>query len=177
MLSDDSITFQPLARAHFLLLERWLAEPHVAKWWNERLDLAGLENKYGPRIDGFVPAYVFTIEFSGRPIGWIQWYRWRDYAAYAAKLRQELTRAAGIDITIGEVSLIGQGIGPIAIRKFVRDYVFTHADIDCVFTDPETSNLRSVGAFGKAGFAVVRTIRLEGESSERSVVVLRRIAA
>ena len=42
-----------------------LAAPHVAIWWNERLDLAGIEAKIGPRIDGSEPAYIFAIEQEG----------------------------------------------------------------------------------------------------------------
>ncbi len=31
---DVAITFERLGRQHFDLLGRWLAEPHVARWWN-----------------------------------------------------------------------------------------------------------------------------------------------
>jgi hypothetical protein len=33
-------------------------KPHVDAWWHEPLDLAGLEQKCGPRIDGIVPTHL-----------------------------------------------------------------------------------------------------------------------
>ena len=50
--SQPSISFRPLQRSDFPLLQKWLAFPHVATWWNERFDLYSLEAKYGPDIDG-----------------------------------------------------------------------------------------------------------------------------
>jgi RimJ/RimL family protein N-acetyltransferase len=43
-----------------------------------------------------------------------------------------------------------------------------------VAADPEVANLRSLGAFRKAGFTEVRTVRLDGELFERRVVHLLR---
>lgn len=169
----ELMTFRPLTRADFPLLQVWLAEPHVESWWHEPLDPAGLERTYGPRIDGTEPTHVFVMELRGRPFGWIQWYRWSDYPEHAAKLGAS-TRSAGIDLAIGEKSLLGQGLGPQAIREFVRQFVFVASDIEAVFADPETENARSVQAFEKAGFGVIGTVRLEGESFLRRVMQLQR---
>src|SRR5215475_10946901 len=78
-----SISFRPLERSDFRLLQEWLAAPHVAVWWKECLDLASVEAKYGPRVDGTEPTHVFVVEQEGRPIGWIQWYLWADYPEHA----------------------------------------------------------------------------------------------
>ena len=45
-----SLSFRPLERFDFPLLQEWLAAPQVAAWWNERNDMAGVEAKYGPRV-------------------------------------------------------------------------------------------------------------------------------
>ena len=55
------MTFHPLQRSEFPLLQKWLAAPHVAVWWNERFDLSSLEAKYGPSIEGTEPIYVYVI--------------------------------------------------------------------------------------------------------------------
>ena len=47
--SQSILSFRELGRSDFPLLQKWLAAPHVAAWWNERFDLASLEAKYGPR--------------------------------------------------------------------------------------------------------------------------------
>src|SRR5437667_2346198 len=161
--------FRPLARSDFPLLHRWLHEPHVLQWWREPFNLADLEAKYGPAIDGREAAHVFVIEYRHQPIGWIQWYRWRDFPDHARKLDAG-TDSAGIDLAIGEPSLIGVGLGPAAIRAFIKDVVSADPTIRSVVTDPETNNERSLRAFIKAGFRVIRTVQLEGETFERSVV-------
>lgn len=168
-----SISFRPLERSDFPLLQAWLAASHVAAWWNERLDLAGVEAKYGPRVDGAEPTHVFLIEQEGLPIGWIQWYLWADYPEHARQLGAAQS-AAGIDLAIGELMMTGQGLGPIAIREFTRQFVFVNSSVCAVVTDPEERNLRSLRAFEKAGFRVVNIVRLAGENSNRQVLRLDR---
>ena len=170
---NAAISFRPLRRADFPLLQEWLSAPHVAAWWNERLDLPGVEAKYGPAVDGIEPIHVFVIEHDGRPIGWIQWYCWSDYPDHAGHLGAEPT-AAGIDLAIGEPGMTGLGLGPAIVREFVSQVIFLNPEIRAVVSDPEENNLRSLRAFEKAGFKVVRTVRLPGEDCRRQVVRLDR---
>ena len=165
------ISFRPLERADFPLLQRWLSEPHVDAWWHEPLDLAGLEQKYGPRIDGIEPTHVFIIEHERRPIGWVQWYRWSDYPKHAAQLGAE-PNAAGIDLAIGDASALGKGIGASVIREFILNVVSAQRGIAAVVTDPEERNARSCRAFEKTGFIPVRTVELEGENVRRRIMHL-----
>jgi len=165
------VSFRSLARSDFPLLQQWLSEPHVDAWWHQPLDLAGLEQKYGPRIDGTEPTHVFIIEYQSRPIGWIQWYRWSDYPRHAAQLEAE-PGTAGIDLAIGDPASMGAGIGSSAIAEFVRDIVCLEAGITAVVTDPEEHNDRSCRAFEKAGFAPVGKVSLEGEEVCRRVMRL-----
>jgi aminoglycoside 6'-N-acetyltransferase len=163
------VSFRPLERSDFPLLQRWLSEPHVDAWWHEPLDLAGLEQKYGPRIDGIEPTRVFIIEHETQPIGWIQWYRWSDYPKHAAQFEAEPS-AAGIDLSIGDASLLGKGIGSSAIRQFVLNVVSAEPGITAIVADPEERNGRSCRAFEKAGFIPVKTVELEGEDVRRRVM-------
>lgn len=172
MPPTEHISFRPMRHTDLPLLQRWLQLPHVDAWWHEPLDLAGVVAKYGPRIDGAVPTHMFVIEHDGRAIGWIQWYRWRDYAAHAAQLGAELT-SGGVDLALGEVEMLGRGFGSSALRLFVERVVFTH-DVSAVVCDPEVRNTRSLRAFEKSGFKVERTIRLQGEAHDRRVVRLDR---
>jgi aminoglycoside 6'-N-acetyltransferase len=168
-----SISFRPLRRSDFPLLQQWLCAPHVAAWWHEPLDLAGVEAKYGPRVDGAEPTHVFVIEADGRPVGWIQWYRWADYPEHARQLHAEDT-AAGIDLAIGEPEMTGLGLGPVAIVEFLRQIVFADPGISAVVADPEERNLRSLRAFEKAGFTVTGTVQLADEEFRRRVVRMDR---
>lgn len=168
-----SIFFRPLSRSDFPLFQRWLLEPHVVVWWHESLDLAGIEAKYGPRIDGIEPTHVFVIEFLKRPVGWIQWYRWSHYPEHARQLGAG-PQSAGIDLAIGEPDMVGIGLGPAAIRKFLDQTIFVDPTIHAVIADPAESNIRSLRAFKKAGFTVTKAVELSGESFQRSVVHLNR---
>lgn len=166
---DQQISFRPIQRPDFPLLQKWLAAPHVAVWWNEPFDMANLEGKYGPRIDGSAPIPTYLIQHENHPIGWIQWYRWCDFPEHAKLLGAELG-SAGIDLAIGELEMTGRGIGPAVIRAFEEDYVFSNGDIGAIVADPSANNGRSIRAFEKAGFIVVDTVRLPNEAFERHVV-------
>ena len=172
--TNRRISFRPIERADFLVMQKWLAAPHVAVWRNEPFDMDSLEAKYGPRIDGSEPIYTYLIQFEGAPIGWIQWYRWRDFPEHAIRLGAD-DKSAGIDLAIGEVEMTGRGLGPAVIRKFGTNYIFANRDLGAIVADPSVSNLHSVSAFKKAGFSVASTVQLVGEAFERLVVRLDRI--
>lgn len=170
---QTSLTFRPLARSDFPLLQKWLSAPHVSARWNESFDLARVEAKYGPGIDGVVPTHVFIIEQAGRPAGWIQWYLWADYPNHARQLGAE-PASAGIDLAIGDPAMTGLGLGPVAIREFLSQIVFADPSVSAVITDPEERNHRSLRAFEKAGFTVTNTVQLAGENVKRQVVRIGR---
>lgn len=164
-----SISFRPLTRSDFPLLQEWLSAPHVAAWWREPFDAASVAARYGPRVDGAGPTHVFVIEHEGRPIGWIQWYLWSDYPEHASQLMAE-PGTAGIDLAIGEPAMTGLGLGPIVIRDFLSQIVFRDPGVSAVITDPEEGNLRSLRAFTKAGFTMMNVVQLAGETLKRRVV-------
>jgi aminoglycoside 6'-N-acetyltransferase len=167
------ISFRPLDRSDFPLLQKWLSAPHVAAWWGDPLAVVAVDAKYGPRVDGTEPTHVFVIEHRGKPIGFIQWYRWSDYLLHASQLGADPS-SAGIDLAIGELSMLGLSLGPLVIREFLRQIVLAGTGISAVITDPAEGNLRSLRAFEKAGFAVTNTVQLAGENFKRLVVRLYR---
>ncbi len=142
-------------------------------WWREPLDLVGVHSKYGPRVDGTERTHVFVIKHNGRPVGWIQWYRWSVYPEHAQQLGAE-AGSAGIDLAIGEPAMTGLGLGPAALCEFIKQMVFAEPGIEAIVTDPEEDNLRSLRAFEKAGFSVAKTVQLRGESYLRRVLRLER---
>jgi RimJ/RimL family protein N-acetyltransferase len=152
------ISFRALERKDLQLVHRWLSEPHVRAWWHQDLDFAAVRAKYEPRIDRTEPTRVFIIEQRARPIGWIQWYRWRDYPEHAARLGADPS-TAGIDLALGEHEMLGLGLGSRAVRYFVRGTVFADPAITACVTDPEERNFRSVRAFEKAGFERIATVQ------------------
>ena len=66
--------------------------------------------------------------------------------------------------------MTGLGIGPAAIREFIKQIVFADPGISAVTADPEADNLRLLRAFEKAGFVMIKTVQLRGENVRRRVV-------
>ena len=145
-----AIVFRPLQRADFALLARWLAEPHVAKWWQSPATAEYVEEHYGPRVDALEPTEVFVIEVDGMPGGIIQRYLLADYPGWASAIG--LVDAAGIDYLIGEVELTGKGLGTRAIGQFTARVWERYPHVTVVVAAPQQANVASWKALERAGF-------------------------
>jgi aminoglycoside 6'-N-acetyltransferase len=177
-----SVSFRPLRRDDLARLRDWLNEPHVAAWWgagtgpdglggagDDAATLPAVEAAYGPALDGTDPTANYVIVVDGAPVGLIQWYRLGDYPDYAAAIRE--TDGAGIDLLIGEPSMVGRGLGPTVIDRFVTDVVFALSDVPRCVTGPDPENTRSVRAFERAGFRWVRDAVVPDEPGREHVMV------
>ncbi len=166
------ISFRPIARSDFQLLQRWLSEPHVDAWWHQPLDLAGLENKYGPRIDGLEPAHVFVIEYGRLDIGMIQWVSAIEIIRpMPRRLVQNRRRQGSISLSVKRRSSdleLGQHLSP----EFIQRIVLAAGCVSSVVTDPEVENTRSIRALEKVGFVRKEVVQLKGEAMIRQVMQL-----
>jgi aminoglycoside 6'-N-acetyltransferase len=154
-----TIEFRPLAEDHLPLLERWLGEQHVARWWREPVDVVVEKRIAG--IEGSRPTRQFLIVLDGRPAGMIQTYRAEDHPDWR-RLVQVGDDVAGVDLLIGEPDLVGRGLGPAVLTEFVRSVVFADPEITAVVATVEEPNRRSRRAFEKAGFRHVRDVDEDG---------------
>jgi RimJ/RimL family protein N-acetyltransferase len=168
-LSFDGGCFRALRREDLPHLQRWLAAPHVAKWWRQSAASEVVNAEYIARIEGREPTYLYVIEHAGRAIGFIQWAHFRDYPEHALRIGAG-SGAAAIDLAIGELDAVGRGLGSRVIRAFVEQVVFDDPNISTCITDPEQDNTRSLRAFAKAGFKHARTIAAAPGESPRCVV-------
>lgn len=178
------ITFRALARSDLPMLQRWLNTPHVYEWWGRHAGPGSLggpgkdaateaevEAKYEPALDHRDSTYRFIIEHEGAPIGLIQWYHLRYSPEYARAISEDPAQCSGIDLLIGEPDAIGRGLGSRAIDQFVTSIVFRQNNVDRVVTGPAKTNGRSIRAFEKAGFRLVRFASIEGELMPEAVMV------
>jgi aminoglycoside 6'-N-acetyltransferase len=135
---------------------RWMTQPHVARWWHDRGDLAAVQEHYLPAIDGLEPTEVFIIEVDGRSVGLIQRYLIDDYPQWAAAVRATGTvdsaTAAGIDYLVGEPAMTRQGVGSAAIVGFTADTFVRYGQVDAVVAAPQQANPGSWRALERAGF-------------------------
>jgi aminoglycoside 6'-N-acetyltransferase len=150
------VTLRPLAGADLVRLSRWLAEPHVARWWRDSADLASVRAEYLPCINGDDPTEVFIIEVAGRAAGIIQRYLVDDEPAWARAVAATGVvsgPAAGIDYLIGEAALTGRGYGTAAITAFTSLTLRRYPQADTVIAAPQQANAASWRALERAGYA------------------------
>ena len=153
------IAFPPLREEDVVLVERWLEQDHVARWWRD--DIGESVAEYRRALVGREPTDHFLIEVDGRPVGMIQTYLVSDYPEWE-EIVQVGAGVAGVDLMIGEADLIGHGIGPQVLRAFVRDVIFAGPSTNAVVATVEETNRRSWRAFEKAGFRFVRDVEEDG---------------
>jgi aminoglycoside 6'-N-acetyltransferase len=171
--ADPAIGFRSLTRADFALVTAWIGRPHVAEWWTEPADLAGVEDEYGPCVDGTDPTRVFLILSGERPVGLIQCYRLADEPSYAAAVGVD--DGAGVDLFVGEDEVRGGGFGSTALRAFVDQVVWpAYPEVARVMAGPSVRNQRSQRAFEKAGFVRTHVAVVVGERDPEQVMVLDR---
>jgi aminoglycoside 6'-N-acetyltransferase len=141
-------------------LDRWLREPHVAQWWRgEPADLAAVEAKYGPCIDGDDPTELFVIEDSGTPVGMIQRYLFRDEPEWVSVLdgildAADVADAAGIDYLVGDPAAIGRGVGSAAVAAMVA-MIFDWQPVRSIVVSVQQANTASWRVLEKTGFRPV----------------------
>ncbi len=161
MTDAQQIQFRPLTLDDLELMQRWLNNDFVARWWPGWPRLEQVRAKYTPRIEGSDPTKCFIVEFEAAPTGFIQCYYIRDYPEYP--IGPEAANAAGIDLFIGERGRAYRGLGPRLIREFVSRVVFHDFEVDSCIIGPAQNNLAAIRAYEKAGFKYLKTVSIPGE--------------
>jgi aminoglycoside 6'-N-acetyltransferase len=138
---------------HRTLLERWLREPHVARWWGE--PERTLE-ELTARPEGGGEA---LITCGGRPLGYLRWQVPSNEELEAAGLLGDVPAdTIDIDIAIGEPELVGRGIGSTALH-LLAERLKGEGRARMLMLCTSTMNLQAVRAFDRAGFERVRTFQ------------------
>lgn len=145
----DRFRFQPVREEDLQLLQRWVALPHVAAWWDvdptpEEVREDFLPDPPDPGDDRYI---VYCDE---QPIGYIQSYVaidtgsgwWRGFTDPTVR---------GIDQFIGEPGLVGRGLGTAMVRAFCAR-LFADPNVSAIQLDPDPANGRAIRCYEKAGF-------------------------
>ncbi|GAA2401228.1 GNAT family N-acetyltransferase [Actinomadura vinacea] len=161
------ITWRRVTEDDFPLLRRWLAHPHVARWWNHDTTPEGVERDFGPTARGEEPAEDWLALLDGRPFGLVQRCRLAAYPAERealAKVTSVPDGAMGIDYLIGEAAETGRGLGSRMIRAMVERTWPDYPDATCVIVPVAAGNHASWRALEKAGLARVAEGDLEPDN-------------
>ncbi len=84
------VTFRPVTGDDFGLIARWLAEPHVARWWAHETSPEAVERDFGPTLRGEEPnedlvALLDDGPGGSRPLGLCQRSFWHAYPEEVAE--------------------------------------------------------------------------------------------
>ncbi|ESZ61165.1 acetyltransferase [Mesorhizobium sp. C120A] len=139
--------FRPVTEKDLPMIAGWLAEPHVAEWWDDpETEIAEIRE----HIDS-ISVEPLIVELDGRPIAYLQSYdpHLEDGHPYADQPFGTL----GIDLSIGVPDLVGRGHGSAIVRQFVEQLFEEGAPR--VIIDPHPDNGRAIRAYEKAGFRAI----------------------
>lgn len=141
--------FRDISREDFGLVAKWLAEPHVAKWWRApETELASIEEAMNS-----IETRPMIVELDGHPIGYLQSYDPHSQGGHPYQDQPKGT--LGVDISIGVAELIGKGHGTAIIRQLAAELFANGARR--IVIDPDPENRQAIGAYEKAGFHYVDT--------------------
>ncbi len=148
--AESLYEFRPVTEADLPMLKVWLAEPHVAEWWDN-----GPEASLAEIVEAMesISTEPLIVELDGRPIAYVQSYdpHLEDDHPY----QDQPFGTLGIDVSIGVPELVGVGHGSAIVRQFV-DMLFEEG-CPRVVIDPDPANARAIRAYEKAGFRAFDT--------------------
>jgi aminoglycoside 6'-N-acetyltransferase len=129
-------------------LLRWLAQPHVAKWWGDAARAMEHARQCAPESHALIVA-------DGAPVGYLCWQEPPKEELEAAGLTDLPRGLVDIDILIGEADLLGQGIGSRALEILLARL---RAEPAVAFAGLGTSasNTNAIRCYAKAGFRLFR---------------------
>lgn len=149
------VHFRPVTPADFAMLREWMNRPHWREWWGDPEEELGFVADMLEGRDTTRP-YIFEIE--GAPAGYIQvWFighhqneTWIADNPWLAEFPPE---TVGVDLSIGEESMLAKGFGTETLRAFVA--MLIRAGHREIIIDPDPDNTRAVRAYEKAGFVAI----------------------
>jgi len=151
---------------HGQKLRDWLGRPHVSRWWGDP-ELAFEDSQRRSRETCAV------INVDGAPVGYLCWQRPTQDELEIAGLADLPKELVDIDVLIGELEVIDQGVGSrslgLLLERLREDPVVSFAGIGT-----SVSNKRAIRAFEKTGYRLFREFQdLEFGSCVYMVVEVR----
>jgi aminoglycoside 6'-N-acetyltransferase len=143
----DLVAFDP--EEHLPLLERWLPQPHVRRWWGDpETNIA--RARRCPPAGGHV-----LITAAATPVGYLCWQPYRREDLEILGGRDIPDGSIDVDIFIGDLAHVGRGVGPRALRLLLA-LLAADPSVPLVGMCTSVDNTRAVRAYEKAGFSRVR---------------------
>ncbi|MFI4935161.1 MAG: GNAT family N-acetyltransferase [Caulobacterales bacterium] len=170
--APPAVRFRPAALGDAAMLQRWLAEPHVRRFYREPFETLGaLIDYYGPAIRGEEPTLCHIALGDGAPFGFIQCYRNLAYPDYARLIGAE--EGISIDLYIGEPDFVGKGFGRAMLLAYLTDVAFpAYPGEPTAYIAHELDNAAALNCSRSVGFQPLRRVLEDGVWDQ--LLVLRR---
>lgn len=143
--------FKTVDAAHRSLVHQWLALPHVTEWFYGE-GLASTFKHLDEILNGSTAAQYWIAYDIDHPFAFLitSYVKKPDdlYARWCSQKGEAIT----LDMLIGDLDYLGQGLAHILIHEFLVSQ-FPH--VAEVLIDPEATNTRAIHVYQKAGFTVV----------------------
>ena len=152
--------FRRTTREDLPLIQAWLENLHVARFWNHDTSDAAVERNFAGSFEGTEPSEDFIVLHQQLPIGLIQRYLFADYPDDRAEMQTLVEVPEGalsIDYFIGETEHTGKGLGTAMIRQMVEKCWDDHPLSTTVIVPVAVANPASWRALLAAGFTQVAT--------------------
>jgi aminoglycoside 6'-N-acetyltransferase len=164
------VTLRAMGLDDLALVERWLAEPHVARWYLAGSSLERELEDIRSGVTGSQPVHLLVALDDDRPIGWCQWYLCEDDAEWAAEIGAG-PGDVGVDYAIGEPACVGRGLGTALVAALVRLVRAERSEKCAVMADPEAHNVGSRRVLEKNGFELVAEKAMACEPTDDPVAI------
>jgi len=153
----ENISFRPVSEQDFPMLTRWLAEPHVRRFYQKTpVTLAGVAAEYGPAVGGEEPTRCHLALHGGAPFAYLQCYRNADYPEWAAVMGE--AEGVSIDLYIGDPVFLHRGLGRAALGGYLSQVALgRHADELRAYIGHDPANTAALRCSEAAGFRRLRT--------------------
>jgi aminoglycoside 6'-N-acetyltransferase len=156
------IRFRALTARDYPLLARWLAEPHVLRFYQKTpVTIEEIACEYGPAIRGDEPTLCHLALHGGAPFAYLQCYRNADYPEWAEVIGT--ADGLSIDLFIGDPAFLHRGLGRAALGGYLRGIAFARYPAERrVYVGHEPANAGALRCSEAAGFRRLRSFVEDG---------------
>ena len=157
LINEGNLQVRELERVDKVLLSKWLSDPEILRYYEGRDNPFDIEKVEQAFFDDEENVVRCLIEFSGIPIGYVQFYIVDEQERQVYGYDNSSEIVYGMDQFIGESAYWDKGIGTQLVRSMVT-YLTEEEDADRIVMDPQTWNERAIHCYEKCGFEKVKLL-------------------